>query len=73
MLSVAFTPADDDEYDRWYREEHLAVVASSVPGWRRTERYELQTALLNVAPAPKNPPKFLTLACDYLHDFITIS
>ena len=29
---------DDEEFNKWYNEEHLANMAK-VPGWRRVRRY----------------------------------
>jgi hypothetical protein len=42
VKSTAIQPAlgMDEEFDRWYREEHLGQVAR-MPGWRRSTRYEL--------------------------------
>ena len=34
------TPADDEDFENWYRQEHL-VEGSKITGWQRTERYEL--------------------------------
>lgn len=61
---AAFTPKDEQDYERWYREEHLQDCAK-VPGWQRTARYALTFARNNRRPAEENqlpsPPKFLTL------------
>jgi hypothetical protein len=42
-LSTEMTPGDTQEYENWYRQEHLEDV-SKIKGWRRTERYELVEA-----------------------------
>lgn len=64
MISAGFTPADDEDYESWYRQEHLKEV-SGITGWRRTERYALTFARQNRKPAHEKqipePPKFLTL------------
>ncbi|KAK6429258.1 hypothetical protein LTR95_014592 [Oleoguttula sp. CCFEE 5521] len=64
VIACGFTPSDDAEYDRWYRESHLREV-SEITGWRRTGRYVLQFARENRKAAGDNelakPPKFLTL------------
>ena len=64
MISFGYTPADEEDADKWYRQEHLKEI-SSVSTWRRTERYELTFARQNRKPAQEKqiaePPKFLTL------------
>jgi len=42
LFAAAITPATgaDDDLDRWYREEHLALLAACL-GYRRTRRYKL--------------------------------
>ena len=54
-LSTEMTPSDAQDFESWYRAEHLKD-GSKVRGWRRTERYEL----INALRAP-NAPGFLTL------------
>jgi hypothetical protein len=55
VLSTEMNPADADDFERWYQEEHLKD-GSTVRGWRRTERYELSNALRT-----PDAPKYLTL------------
>lgn len=66
MISAGFTPADDEDYDKWYRQEHLKDV-SGITGWRKTERYALTFARQNRKSTDDKqiaePPKFLTLVC----------
>ncbi|KAI1628309.1 hypothetical protein EDD37DRAFT_678474 [Exophiala viscosa] len=40
ILSVQMEPNDDDDYDKFYRDEHLYML-SKVPGYRRSQRYQL--------------------------------
>ncbi|OJJ45090.1 hypothetical protein ASPZODRAFT_676248 [Penicilliopsis zonata CBS 506.65] len=57
VLVAVFTtvkPDAEDEYNRWYREEHCPML-SRVPGWRRTRRF------LTAAVDPKAPRQFLAL------------
>lgn len=67
VMSAGFTPADDEDYENYYRQQHLAEVAR-VTGWRKTERYELLSARENRLPPEEktipDPPKFLTLVSD---------
>lgn len=51
-------PLDPDDCDRWYREEHLDMLAK-LPGYRRTLRYRLgpRTALTK----GEDPPVFLAI------------
>lgn len=41
MLAVALTPSEgtDDDFDKWYREEHLADLAKC-PGYVRSRRFK---------------------------------
>jgi hypothetical protein len=55
VIMAGFTPADDRDYDDWYRKEHLKEI-SGITGWRRTSRYELSTAV-----TVTDSPKYLTL------------
>ncbi|KAE9374234.1 hypothetical protein N431DRAFT_437705 [Stipitochalara longipes BDJ] len=43
MICVAITPKDADNYSNWYEEEHQGMI-TRVPGWRKSERYELAQA-----------------------------
>lgn len=55
VLSAEMTPADELEFEDWYKKEHLRD-GSMIRGWRRTERYELEDAVRNA-----EVPKYLTL------------
>jgi hypothetical protein len=43
MVCVAITPKDAGDYSKWYEEEHQGMI-TKVPGWRKSERYELAKA-----------------------------
>ncbi|KAK5674465.1 hypothetical protein LTS10_012853 [Elasticomyces elasticus] len=64
VIAAAFTPTDDEDYENWYRQEHLEEI-SGITGWRKTLRYALTFARQNRKPAAEKeldePPKFLTL------------
>ncbi|TKA74995.1 hypothetical protein B0A55_02649 [Friedmanniomyces simplex] len=64
VIVAAFTPTDEEDYDNWYRQEHLKEI-SGITGWRKTQRYALTFARQNRKPAREKqlaePPKFLTL------------
>jgi antibiotic biosynthesis monooxygenase (ABM) superfamily enzyme len=51
-------PTDEEDWDKWYREEHLDML-SKVPGYRRSQRYRIG------APVPVltrgEPIKYLTV------------
>ncbi|KAI9035119.1 putative alpha/beta hydrolase [Aspergillus affinis] len=53
-LTVPADAAKEDELNRWYREEHIPMLAR-VPGWRRTRRFV--TATID----PNAPREFLAL------------
>ena len=55
LLSTEMLPADAQDFENWYQQEHL-VDGSRIGGWRRTERYELFNALRT-----EDAPKYLTL------------
>jgi hypothetical protein len=40
IIAVEMHPKDAQDLDRWYREEHLDLLAK-VPGYRRTLRYKI--------------------------------
>ena len=40
MITAEAQPEDPDDYDAWFRSEHIAQLAS-YPGYRRTLRYRL--------------------------------
>jgi len=64
VIAAAFSPTDEEDYDNWYRQEHLKEIAG-ITGWRKTERYALTFARQNRKPSEEKelsePPKFLTL------------
>jgi hypothetical protein len=55
LLSTEMMPADEQDFEKWYQQEHL-IDGSKIGGWRRTERYELFNALRT-----DDAPKYLTL------------
>lgn len=55
LLSTEMLPADEQDFEKWYQQEHL-VDGSKITGWRRTERFELINAL-----RAEDAPKYLTL------------
>ncbi|THV03169.1 hypothetical protein K435DRAFT_297102 [Dendrothele bispora CBS 962.96] len=40
VVSMQTTPEGEDEFNRWYGEEHIPML-SKVPGWLRSRRYKL--------------------------------
>lgn len=68
LLSAALQPPDEqvDDFDGWYRKEHLGVLASA-PGYVRTRRYEVVsgTALDEFERSERDGPRFLAL-----HEFV---
>ena len=54
FVSMTPSPGYEDEFDKWYEEEHTGMLAL-VPGWLRTRRYEL------VEPIVLGPPKMLAV------------
>ncbi|KAK5098509.1 hypothetical protein LTR70_002722 [Exophiala xenobiotica] len=40
IVTVEMNPADEKDFDKWYREEHLDML-SKMPGYRRSLRYKL--------------------------------
>jgi hypothetical protein len=57
VLNVQVEPVDDDDYHTFYREEHL-VMLSRVPGYRRSQRFEL---LERKANPPAKVPRFMAV------------
>ncbi|KIW86631.1 uncharacterized protein Z519_12756 [Cladophialophora bantiana CBS 173.52] len=43
ILNVQMEPPDDDDYNNFYRDEHLYML-SRVPGYRRSQRYQLESS-----------------------------
>jgi len=70
LIAVGLTPAPgtDDDFDAFYREEHIKIV-SKAAGYRRTRRYKLELDLPQPppeissppTPKPQNPPVYLAL------------
>ncbi|KAK4496019.1 hypothetical protein PRZ48_013288 [Zasmidium cellare] len=64
VISAGFTPADDEDYENWYQQEHLEEI-SGISTWRKTERYKLFFSRENRKPPEQreipHPPKYLTL------------
>lgn len=56
-------PGDDADYDAWYRDEHLGMLAK-VPGYRRSQRYRL----LPLSMTPADTPRFLAV-----HEFDSLA
>jgi hypothetical protein len=56
-MSAALTPApkDDEDLDKWYKEEHYRALAGCT-GYVRTRRYKLV-----YEGTVKNPPTYLSL------------
>ncbi|RPD57693.1 hypothetical protein L226DRAFT_537682 [Lentinus tigrinus ALCF2SS1-7] len=42
-MEIEVKPELEDELNRWYRDEHIALLAK-VPGWRRTRRFIIREA-----------------------------
>lgn len=63
IKSTAIQPGEGmkEEFDRWYREEHLAQV-SKMAGWRKSSRYELIFKVQSKGdPEWKEAPKYLAI------------
>ncbi|KIW77578.1 hypothetical protein Z517_10024 [Fonsecaea pedrosoi CBS 271.37] len=53
ILNVQMEPADDDDYNTFYRDEHLYML-SRVPGYRRSQRYQLVSSDdVNLSAVPR--------------------
>ncbi|KAI0753153.1 hypothetical protein C8Q80DRAFT_1267583 [Daedaleopsis nitida] len=65
-MQIEVKPELEDDLNRWYREEHVGLLAK-VPGWRRTRRFVLK----DVGPAKGSdagkmaergrPPKYMAV------------
>jgi hypothetical protein len=62
-LHVQCEPADDDEFHKFYEEEHLDLLRK-VPGYRRAQRYELVNHMMGEL---KPVPRFLVI-----HEFTSL-
>jgi len=60
LLQVQNEPADVDDYHKFYHEEHLMML-NRVPGYRRSQRYELTDAITKGRQTPEQPPRFLAV------------
>jgi len=56
-MTVEMQPQDEDDFDKWYREEHLDML-HKLPGYRRTARYQIGPELLWTEG---KPPKYLAI------------
>lgn len=63
ILNVCIEPKDDVDYNAWYSEEHLYMLAK-VPGYRRSQRYKLGKA---DGRTPEDAPRFIAV-----HEFDTL-
>ncbi|KAL0579440.1 hypothetical protein V5O48_002546 [Marasmius crinis-equi] len=41
LLGFEIKPEAEDDFNRWYREEHIPQYLAKVPGWIRSRRYTL--------------------------------
>jgi len=57
ILNVQCEPDDDQDYETFYREEHLHML-SKVPGYRRSQRYRLVRA---DNECPEKVPRFMAV------------
>ncbi|EIW57247.1 uncharacterized protein TRAVEDRAFT_168885 [Trametes versicolor FP-101664 SS1] len=61
VVEVEVKPETEDEFNKWYEEEHIPLLAK-VPGWVRSRRFVLEDA---AAAGPEatagTPPKHLTI------------
>jgi len=64
VLHVELHPEDEADLDKWYREEHLAMIARH-PGYRRSVRYRAGIMEFG-SPGTKVPPYLA------LHEFDNI-
>ncbi|CAG8951388.1 hypothetical protein HYFRA_00007300 [Hymenoscyphus fraxineus] len=63
IISAGLTPAKgtDADFDAWYKEEHYGTLAEC-PGYIRTRRYKLKTALsASSLETPRSPQMYLAL------------
>lgn len=57
ILNVQVDPANADDYNTFYREEHLHML-SRVPGYRRSQRYEF---VKGHDASSANAPRFMAV------------
>ncbi|CCM04455.1 uncharacterized protein FIBRA_06635 [Fibroporia radiculosa] len=63
FVSLGVKPEDEDEFNKWYDEEHIPLLAKA-PGWIRSRRLVLKDwgqMGLEGQKGQKEPPKFLTV------------
>ena len=58
ILTVYMNPENPEDFEKWYREEHLNLLAK-LPGYRRTLRYKIgpKTPLTK----DEDPPPYLAI------------
>lgn len=57
ILTVEMNPSDPDDFEKWYREEHLVLLAK-LPGYHRSLRFKIGPD----TPLTKTPPpKYLAI------------
>src|ERR1700760_4018981 len=42
LVSMELNPEDEEEYHKWYNEEHMELLLK-VPGWIRARRYKMES------------------------------
>lgn len=57
VLHVQNSPADDEDYNRFYEDLHLPDL-HTVPGYRKSQRYKL---IDTITGTPPDPPRFLAV------------
>ncbi|KAH9848163.1 hypothetical protein C2E23DRAFT_889400 [Lenzites betulinus] len=62
VVEVDVKPEGEAEFNRWYEEEHIPLLAK-VPGWVRSRRFELESAGATGSEAKPGdaPPKYLAI------------
>ncbi|KAI0264703.1 hypothetical protein BC834DRAFT_882200 [Gloeopeniophorella convolvens] len=63
FVSNEVAPGAEEEYNKWYDEEHIPLLAKA-PGWVRSRRFVLRDAQKTgtaVKSAQEKPPKYLAI------------
>ncbi|KAH9937317.1 uncharacterized protein B0H18DRAFT_1113174 [Fomitopsis serialis] len=63
FVSLGFRPEYEEEFNRWYDEEHIPMLAKA-PGWIRTRRFVLkdwEQMGVEGQKQQKEPPKYLAM------------
>jgi hypothetical protein len=60
MFSSPATPAQEDEYNRWYRDKYLPELVSS-PGWVQCQRFVVSDFQMSTRPPAQWPYKYLAM------------